>query len=185
MALLTAVQVASYWTGAGGPSARAVEWVAIAMGESGLVTDAVSPAGAIGLWQIMPFNAGPNGATVGQLYDPAVNAMVAVKMSGGGANCAAWDSCYADIQASGRYSYLAYPEKGSADYNNLPAAYAELQGHNYGGITPSAAPGVDASLNATVVKLQQAGGRAIPALTVAAGRIRASVDTIGTRGWRP
>lgn len=185
MALLTAVQVADYWVGAGGPKSRAVEWVAIAMGESGLVTDVVSPAGAIGIWQIMPFNAAPNGATVSQLYDPSVNARVAVQMSGGGTNCAAWDSAYADIARSGRYTYLAYPEMGSADYNNLAAAAAELAGHGLGGITPPGRPGVDDTLSGTVPKIQAAGARALPAYTLRASRVAAQIGGVGKRGWRP
>lgn len=166
MALLTAVQVADYWTGAGGPPRRAVEWVAIAMGESGLVTDAVSTAGAVGLWQIMPFNAGPYGYSVADLYNPAVNARIAVAMSGGGVNCAAWDSAYADIAASGRYSFLAWPESGSADYNNLAAAAAELAGHGIKGTGGPDYPGMDGTVAATARKWQDIGGRAVPALTV-------------------
>lgn len=122
----TARQVAGFWEAAGGPARRAVEWVAIALGESSYDDAAVSSAGAIGLWQIMPFNAGPYGYSVTQLYDPQVNASVAVQMSGHGANCAAWDSAYADIQASGRYSFLAWPEQGSADFNNLAIVAAQL-----------------------------------------------------------
>lgn len=185
MALLTAVQVADYWIGAGGPKARAVEWVAIAMGESGLRSDVVSPVGAIGLWQIMPFNAAPNGVSVGALYDPAVNARVAVQMSGGGTNCAAWDSAYLDINRSGRYSFLAYPEQGSADYNNLAAAAAELAGHGLGGITSPGSPGVDDTLGGTVPRFQAVGGRVIPAVTARAARVNAQLATIGRKGWRP
>jgi len=118
----TARDVATIWGLGGGPSARAVEWTAIAMGESSLDDQAVSPAGAIGLWQIMPFNAHIGGGTVADLYIPEYNALVAVRMSGGGTNCAAWDSCYLDINRSGRYSYLSYPERGSADWNNIPVA---------------------------------------------------------------
>jgi hypothetical protein len=126
---LTAHGVASYWLGAGGPRSRMVEWVAIALGESSYNTDAISIAGAIGLWQIMPFNAAPNGVSVNALYDPHWNAYVAVRMSGHGTNCAAWDSAYRDIAASGRYSFLGWPESGSADFNNLAIAANELGGH--------------------------------------------------------
>lgn len=136
MTTLTALQVADYWIKAGGPKRRAVEWVAIALGESGYRTDVVSSAGAIGLWQIMPFNAAPHGTTPQGLYDPLINARVAVEMSGGGTNCAAWDSCYADIQASGRLSYLAWPQPGSADYANLTVVSAELGHDKLGGAVP-------------------------------------------------
>ena len=175
MTLLTAVQVADYWVGAGGPRSRAVEWVAIAMGESGLVDDIVSPAGAIGTWQIMPFNAPTYGYSPAQLYDPAINARVAVAMSGGGVNCAAWDSAYANIGASGRYTFLAWPEVGSADYNNLPAAAAEIGGNV---LNPAGDPGQAAQadpLPATIAALQRIAGRDVPAQTQAARRAAAAI----------
>lgn len=176
MALLTAVQVADYWVGAGGPRSRAVEWVAIAMGESGLNDDAVSPAGAIGTWQIMPFNAPPYGYSPSQLYDPAVNARIAVAMSGHGVNCAAWDSCYADIYRSGRYSFLAWPEQGSADYNNLPAAAAEIGGST---INPAGDPGSPAQadpLPGAIAAYQAITGKQLPAVATAAARATGTVS---------
>lgn len=136
MTQLSALQVADLWTAAGGPRSRVVEWVAIALGESSYDTTVVSPAGAIGLWQIMPFNAAPNGVSVAQLYEGYYNALVAVRMSGHGTNCAAWDSCYRDIYASGRYAFLAFPEVGSADYNNLGVVAAELGHDKIGGAAP-------------------------------------------------
>lgn len=163
MPILTALEVADYWTGAGGPKSRAVEWVAIAIGESGLIDDAVSPVGAIGLWQIMPFNAAPYGFTVSQLYDPAVNAKVAVEMSGGGTNCAAWDSAYLDIQRSGRYTYLPWPEKGSADWNNLAIAAAQLGGRVIIPTDSSQQPGISATLPGTIAQIQHQAGLSIPA----------------------
>lgn len=136
MTVWSALDVADFWIAAGGPKNRATEWVAIAKGESSYDDRAVSSAGAIGLWQIMPFNAAPNGVTVQQLYDPRLNARVAVQMSGHGSNCAAWDSCYADIQASGRYSFLAWPEPGSADYANLTEVSVQLGHDKLGGAAP-------------------------------------------------
>ena len=126
MTVLSARQVAGYWTGAGGPSGLAAEWVAIAMGESALDTAAVSSVGAVGLWQIMSFNAPPYGYTTADLYIPGVNATIAVKMSSDGRNCAPWDSCYADIEASGRYAWLSWPQEGSADFANIPLAEQAL-----------------------------------------------------------
>lgn len=158
-------EVAGVWVGAGGPQSRAAEWLAIAIGESGLDDTIVSPAGAIGLWQIMPFNAALNGFTVGELYDPRVNARVAVLMSGGGTNCAAWDSCYRDIYASGRYTHLAWPEVGSRDYNLLPTAAAELGGAAVNPISTPSQPGVDGTLAATIAAMQRTGGQLLPAQT--------------------
>lgn len=185
MTILTPLQVADYWVGAGGPRDRAVEWVAIAMGESGLRTDALSPAGARGVWQIMPFNAGPYGYSVAQLDNPAVNANIAVAMSGGGTNCAAWDSAYLDIQRSGRYKFLAWPEQGSADYQNLPYVAAYLSGHGLKGISPPSYPGITGTLEGSVAQLQKVGGQLVPAQTITLKRELAAVGKIGTRGWRP
>jgi hypothetical protein len=162
--------VAMFWEGAGGPASRAVEWVAISIGESDLDDQAVSPAGAIGLWQIMPFNAAPYGYQVSDLYNPNVNADVAVQMSGGGTNCAAWDSCYLDIEASGRYEYLAWPQVGSADYNNLPIAAAMLGGKYTLSIAAPSYPGVDDSLPGTVAQLNLMSSKSVPALGLRAAR---------------
>lgn len=185
MTLLTARQVAGYWEGAGGPHLRAVEWVAIAMGESGLDTAALSPAGAISLWQIMPFNAAPWGFTVADLWDPHVNATVAVKMSGGGVNCAAWDSCYLDIQASGRYSYLAWPEHGSADYNNMAAAAAEIGGS----VTPLAGQPQPSSpgqgLAPALTRIAQIEHQVLPSIARTVTWEIMKVQRMYRMGWRP
>lgn len=184
MTQLTAVQVAGYWVGAGGPKSRAVEWVAIAIGESGLDDAAVSPVGAVGLWQIMPFNAPTYGYGTADLYDPGTNARIAVAMSGGGTNCAAWDSAYANIYASGRYTFLAWPEQGSADYNNLAVAQAELSGHGLTGITPPAYPGIDDSLELSVSRIQKIGDLLIPAQSLRAVQAIREIDASFRRGWR-
>lgn len=170
MTVLTASQVAGYWVAAGGPRARAVEWVAIAIGESSLDDTIVSPAGAIGLWQIMPFNAGPNGVSVADLYDPLLNAKVAVQMSGGGTNCAAWDSCYRDINASGRYSFLGWPETGSADFNNLAVAAAEIGGTITNPTGGSGQPGLAGTLGASAGTMTQIADQLVPAQAAATRR---------------
>lgn len=184
MTVHTAAQVAGYWTGAGGPKTRAVEWVAVSIGESSLDDAAVSPVGAIGLWQIMPFNAATYGYAVADLYNPAVNAAVAVAMSGGGVNCAAWDSCYADIQASGRYTFLAWPEQGSADYANLAVAAAELAGHGIPVVTSPDYPGLDNTLAASAKRWQQAGGQLVPQVTAQTASATRSISVMFRRGWR-
>lgn len=163
MTILTASQVAGYWVAAGGPRNRAVEWVAIAIGESSLDDQIVSPAGAIGTWQIMPFNAAPFGFTVADLYDPLVNAKVAVQMSGGGTNCAAWDSCYRDIYASGRYRFLAWPETGSADFNNLAVAAAEIGGTIVSPTGGSGMPGLSGTLAGSAAAMTQIADQLVPA----------------------
>lgn len=185
MTLLTAHQVAGYWTGAGGPRNRAVEWVAIAMGESGLDDSVVSSAGAIGLWQIMPFHAAEFGITVDSLYDPRTNALVAVSLSGYGTNCAAWDSCYLDIQRSGRYAFLGWPEQGSADYNNLATAANEL-GQNPGYTQSITVPPVpDSSVDRAVARIQFSLSRYMPHTAVVLLKERQAMGKMFTKGWHP
>lgn len=155
------------------------------MGESGLDDHIVSPAGAIGVWQIMPFNAPPYGYIPADLYNPAINARVAVIMSGGGVNCAAWDSCYLNIQGSGRYSFLAWPEQGSPDFMNLPLAAAALSGHGLKGMTAPEPPGVADTLGASIARLQAIGGRQLPAEARAVTTGTRAIAATYRRGWRP
>lgn len=134
MTYLTIPQCAGAWLGAGGPRSRMVEFVSISMAESSLDDTAVSPVGAEGLWQVMPFWFPELGLPPSQWSDPHVNAIAAVRISGGGSNCAAWDTCYRDIAASGRYTFLGFPEAGSAAANNIPHVAAVL------GVTPPVPP---------------------------------------------
>lgn len=185
MTVWPARDVAGFWQGAGGPASRDVEWVAIAMGESSLDDHALSSAGAIGLWQIMPFHAADFGITVDSLYDPRTNALVTVSLSGHGTNCAAWDSCYANIYASGRYAFLAFPEVGSADYNNLATAASEI-GKNVPTLTtisPSDVPG--RSVDKAIERINFALHREIPAISAQLIRERQALGKLFTKGWRP
>lgn len=185
MTIWTARDVAGFWQGAGGPANRDVEWVAIAMGESSLDDHAVSSAGAIGLWQTMPFHAAEFGISVDSLYDPRTNALVTVVMSGHGTNCAAWDSAYANIYASGRYSFLAYPEVGSADYNNIPIAASEI-GKNVPSLTNRPVPSFPgSSVDRAVNRIQYELSRSMPATARALLRERQAMSKLFTRGWRP
>lgn len=132
MTTLSASQVAAYWRQAGGAADRVVEFVAIAGAESSLDTNALSSTDARGLWQIESYNSGWAQATPDELYDPLVNARAAVYGSGGGTNCAAWDTCYYDINTSGRYSFLAYPERYSAAWSWISSVTTELGTGGYG-----------------------------------------------------
>lgn len=181
MTLWSARQVGGFWEGAGGPASRVVEWVAIALGESSFYDNAVSSAGAIGLWQIMPFHAGEFGITVDSLYDPRTNALVAVSLSGHGANCAAWDSAYLDIQASGRYTFLGFPERGSADWNNLAAVANELGRHPVIPGPGPQAPGLGADLPGAVARWQDLSGRQLPGLNARLAQVRAAADRAYTK----
>lgn len=185
MTVLTARQVAAYWEGVGGPASRDVEWVAIAMGESSLDDSAVSPAGAIGLWQIMPFHAAEFGITVDSLYDPRTNALVAVSLSGHGTNCAAWDSCYANIYASGRYTFLAWPEVGSADYNNLPIAARELGKSPVVPNTVAPPPLYTSDYAQALAHANYMTGRWYPAQSRGLAQNKTLTDKMFTGRWRP
>lgn len=134
MAYLTIPEVAGAWLGAGGPRSRMVEFVAISMAESSLDDTAVSPVGAEGLWQVMPFWFPELGLPPSEWSNPHINAIAARRISGGGSNCAAWDTCYRDIAASGRYNFLSFPESGSAAANNIPHIAAVLN------VTPPVPP---------------------------------------------
>jgi hypothetical protein len=180
----SARDVAAAWVRNGGGSQLVVEWVAIALGESSLDDSVVSSAGAIGTWQIMPFNAHWGGGSVSDLYDLDYNAKVAALMSGGGVNCAAWDSCYLDIYRSGRYNYLGYPERGSADWNNIPVAAALIGVDAVIQSLPQPTLGIGADLARLVGGAQQIVEQALPALRGDALTEHGTVSAMYTLGWR-
>jgi hypothetical protein len=180
----SAREVAAAWERNGGPVASAVEWVAIAMGESSLDDSVVSSAGAIGTWQIMPFNAHYGGGSVGDLYNLDYNAKVAVLMSGGGTNCAAWDSCYVNINRSGRYNYLGYPERGSADWNNIPVAAALIGVDAVIGALPEPSIGLAGDIGRISADVQQLIARGLPALRGAVLTNHQTISRMYQPGWR-
>ncbi|HEV2371399.1 MAG TPA: transglycosylase SLT domain-containing protein, partial [Streptosporangiaceae bacterium] len=77
--------VAGFLAAAGMPANRINEFVAIAVCESSLDDQAVSPADAIGLWQVIPSTAAGVGFTRAQMFNPRLNAIAAVRISGHGA----------------------------------------------------------------------------------------------------
>lgn len=181
MTVLTYHQAYAWWVQEGGPRSRGVEFVAIAIAESSLNTDAVSVTDAIGVWQEEPEHAGEYGYPVSALYDPQVNAFIAVRLSGFGQNCAAWDTAYADIYASGRYAFLAYPEHGSAAANNIPAV-ANVLGVNPG--IPQGFPGAPPlghDLPSAVQRWQDLAGRQIPGQAAALLRQRQRLNGLYVR----
>lgn len=183
--ILTPLEVADAWIAAGGPKNRATEWTAIALGESGYDTEAVSSAGALGLWQIMPFNFAPNGVSQSDWTDPLANATVAVRLSGGGTNCAAWDSCYEDIEVSGRFTYLAWPQPGSADYANLAIVSAQLGTDKLGGAVPPTGPFTDPAGLAAEARMNTVLGAQLPALYRALVWQLNWTNRIGLPGYQP
>jgi hypothetical protein len=169
----------------GCPHNRLTEWVGIGVGESSLNTDAVSPVGALGIWQIMPFNWAPNGVNINSWRDPTANATVAMRMSGRGTNCAAWDSAYRNIYASGRYSFLAWPEPGSADYNNMLTVAAVLGHDKIGGmVAPEPATGFTNS-PAVLAHIQYVTNKFLPRIDAAIIANSMAVRAQFRKGWRP
>lgn len=157
-------QAAGFLYAAGMRGARINEFVAIAVCESSLDDHARSPADARGLWQVEPFWAATLGVPVGSLYDPNVSARAAVFISGHGANCAAWDTCYRDIQASGRYTFLHWPEAGSCAETHLAGVAVNTGTANSGGAAAPPYPGVTGTLAHTVAVMGDLATVTVPAL---------------------
>lgn len=103
----------------GFPASRQPVMAAIALAESSGESEAVSPAGAIGLWQIMPFWAGTFGQSVSQLYVAAYNCDDARRISGDGYHLGAWDTCYNPPSSAANRRDLSWPETGSPAWNML------------------------------------------------------------------
>jgi hypothetical protein len=162
MVVLSTAQTAGYLKTEGMPANRIGEFVAIAVCESGLNTGAVSPAGALGLWQIMPFNFAPLGLDVNYWSVAFTNARAAVLLSGHGSNCAAWDTCYADIAASGRYRYLNWPERGSCAANEMARIGASGGTGMSGPFFTPTFPGISDSLTGYLAQYSTIAGQAIP-----------------------
>src|SRR6266571_4654039 len=87
--------IAQLWTSNGGSSTNLVAAVAVAWAESSGDRYALSPACALGLWQILDIHAAEYGVSVDGLYDVRLNAGIAVALSGDGTNWEAWDVAYA------------------------------------------------------------------------------------------
>lgn len=118
---------------AGFPASRRPVMAAIALAESSGQSTIVSPAGAIGLWQIMPFWAGTFGQSVSELYVALVNCDDARRISGNGYHLGAWDTCYNPPSSAAVRRDLGWPERGSPAWNIL-------QDHG-AGINPGPATG--------------------------------------------
>lgn len=107
------------WEFENGRSSKAPMMAAIALAESSGESGVSSYAGAIGLWQVMPFWAPHFGWPVSYLYDPIYSARAAVLISGDGSNVGAWDTCYNPPSSAANRRDLTYPLRGSPAWNIL------------------------------------------------------------------
>jgi Lysozyme like domain len=131
MAMLDFSQLKALWVQAGGDPTKADIAAAVALAESGgppykeANSDAISSAGARGLWQIMPFH-----GSVSSL-DPLTNARGAVQISNNGQSWRAWDSAFSDnLRGTKGGTYLG---AGSMVLRALQANGGSLTGSGTGG----------------------------------------------------
>jgi hypothetical protein len=87
--------------------------VAICFAESGGDTEAISPAGARGLWQIMPLHFGDGIIGWNNWNQPVANAREMWKLSGGEQNWAAWTTAYNTPNPPSYTGFVPAPQPGS------------------------------------------------------------------------
>lgn len=129
MTQLTIPQAAWVWENAGGSKRVVVIAVAVAMAESGLRTDAVSPSSDYGLWQINSSNFPWLGLNSTTALEAGPNAVAAIRMSANGSNWAPWCTCWTDPAANCGHGNLPYPQQGSPAYNQIDTV-AQALGQN-------------------------------------------------------
>lgn len=131
------VTIAQIWERNGGNPSAVVSAVAVCLAESGGNTYAISPARDYGLWQINITNFASQGINSVTVFDPDVNAKVAIRMSGNGTNWAAWCTAWADPSNCG-HGFVNPPQPGSPAGNQIGTARAALG--NLAGPTATANP---------------------------------------------
>lgn len=136
-------QLWGLWDGAGGRHDKGAMMASIAEAESSGDSIAVSPAGAIGCWQVMPFWASDFGWPVSLLYSGHYSAVAAVRISGNGANVGAWDTCYNPPSSAAYRKNLSEPEQGSPAWNIWHGSSGGPQGGG-GGVQTVSHSGPDA-----------------------------------------
>jgi hypothetical protein len=172
---VTARQIAQALVDSGCPSANVVAWCAVAYGESSFDLRAESPVGARGVFQFMPGSWPIQCGPYSNAWTLESSAFACVILSGGGRNFAPWDSAYRDIYISGRYSYLAWPENGSADYNNIRIVAAMLGPGYTARIVPAAQPGITDTLPGALDWYATVTGKVMPELQRRGRRYGAAV----------
>jgi len=173
MPVLSAQQVASWWKSEGGPDKSAVAWVSVSLAESSWDTEAVSPTGAVGLYQVEPYSWPAQLGSFSMATDPGYNTLAAIDLSGGGVNFAPWDTAYANIYASGRYSFLAWPEPGSAAFNHMVYVATVLGTNPDGNAGPPPQPGISGTLPDALKWFSDVTYGAAPALSARARAVSA------------
>jgi hypothetical protein len=166
MTQLTARQVWGYYEMVNMPANRAVAWVSVAYGESGFNTEATSYVDARGLYQFMRYSwPGNLGSFDQNAYDPYWNTLAMRELSGDGMNFAPWDSCYANINRSGRYSFLSWPQVGSSVYNSMWLVAGLMGAKPPHGLSPPSQPGVTGTLPAALQRYGELTHTIIPQAT--------------------
>ena len=168
MTVLTAQQMADAYFTVNAPVKRIVAWLAVALAESSWETTAVSPADARGLYQIEPFNFPATGLTDATWTDPVANTRAMLILSGGGMNFAPWDTAYANIGASGRLSFLGWPQDNSAAFNDMPQVAGQLGPHATAQLGPPPQPGLAGGLPDALTWYAAAANSVVPTLAASA-----------------
>ena len=182
MVQLTAREVAGYYQAEGGPMNRVVAWTAVSKEESSYDTRAESPVGARGLYQFMPYSWPAQLGSFDNAWDPWANTRAMLILSGGGMNFAPWDSCYLDILATGRYSYLPWPQTDSAVWLAMPGVAADIGRLPENGLDAPSMPGIDGTLARALSWYGQATHTVIPQMTKRALRLSAQARRLYVLG---
>jgi hypothetical protein len=165
MPVLSAHQIITLLQVEACPDKRLIAWAAVSFCESSWNTQAVSPTSARGLYQLEPYSWPAGAGSFDKWDNPDVNTRAALILSGYGMNFAPWDTAYADIQASGRYSFLNWPERGSCAWNHFGYVAAILGTGVGGSYTPPVQPGVSGTLQDALGFYDSATRATLPAMT--------------------
>lgn len=131
-------QLYQLWIEAGGNPKYAVPAISVAEAESSGNVDAHSPSDDWGVWQINGSNFARFGVNSRTVLDPLTNARIAVSMSGGGQNWAAWCTAWANPARNCGHGFLANPQPGSAAYPHMAQVASQLGTVPPTGGTPTA-----------------------------------------------
>lgn len=117
--ILTIPQIAWEWEVNGGDKAHVVVAVSVCLAESGGDVTVISPSSDYGLWQINSQNFGFLGLNAQTALEAGPNARAAIRMSGNGANWAAWCTCWVDPANNCGHGNLPIPQAGSPAANEM------------------------------------------------------------------